>query len=92
MGSKLFGLALALIGAAAQSAQSKDRGVAGSYELLICKGPCSFTERGNVVRTAVIVIFDRAMKRKVVEQIDSTYHDFKYDPPRACSVLTYPNP
>jgi hypothetical protein len=76
---------------AAQSAVSKDRGISGTYDLLICKGPCSFSERGNVVRTAVIVIFDRAMKRKDVERIDSTYHDFKYDPAKACYILIYPN-
>jgi hypothetical protein len=89
---KLFAwLAMALIGAAAQSAQSKDRGVAGTYDLLICKRQCSFTERTNVLRTAAIVIFDHVMKRKDVQRIDSTYLDFRYDPAKACYLLTYPN-
>ena len=83
--------ALAVMGSAAQFAVGKDRGVAGTYELLICKSECSFSERGNVVQTAVIVIFDRAMKRKDVERIDPTYLDFRYDPARACYLLTYPN-
>jgi hypothetical protein len=85
-------LTLAVVGGAAQSAGvSKDRGVAGTYELLICKGPCSFTERGNVLRTAVIVLFDRAMRRNDVARIDSTYLDFRYDNAKACYLLTYPN-
>jgi len=84
-------LVLAVTAGAAQSAASKDRGIAGTYELLICKGPCAFSERGNVLRTGVIVLFDRAMKRKDVDRIDSAYHDFKNDPPKACYTLTYPN-
>jgi hypothetical protein len=92
MSSKLCAwLAMTLIAGAAQPAVSKDQGISGTYELLICKGPCSFTERGNVLRTAVIVIFNRAMGRKEVERIDSAYHDFRNDPAKACYVLTYPN-
>jgi hypothetical protein len=82
---------LILTCSAAQSARSKDRAIAGTYELIICKGQCSFTERGNVLRTAIIVFFDRVMKRQDVERIDSTYHDFKYDPAKACYILTNPN-
>lgn len=82
----------AVVSGAAQSAEaSKDQGVAGTYELLICKGRCSFTERGNVLRTAVIVLFGRAMKRKDVETLDPAYLDFRYDKAKACYVLTYPN-
>jgi hypothetical protein len=80
------------MGGATQSAVGKDRGVAGTYELLICKAsPCSFSARGNVLRTAVIVIFNRAMVRKDVERIDSAYHDFKNDPAKACYILSYPD-
>lgn len=88
---ELLVLVFAVAAGAAQSAVSKDRGMAGVYELLICKGPCSFSERGNVLRAGVIVLFERVMKRKDVERIDSAYHDFKNDPPKACYTLTYPN-
>ena len=90
--NKLFALlALIVLSSAAQSAVGKDRAVAGTYDLLICKGPCSFAERGNVLRTAVIVLFDRTMSRKDLERIDSTYPGLRYDKPNACYVLTYPN-
>ena len=84
-------LVVTVLGGAAQSALAKDRGVAGTYELLICKGECSFSERANVVRTGVIVLFDRSMKRKDIEGIDSTYLDFRYEPAKACYILTFPN-
>jgi hypothetical protein len=80
-----------VLGGTAQSAVSKDRGIPGTYELLICKGPCSFTERGNVLRNAVIVLFDRAMSRKDVERIDSTYLNLHDDKAKACYVLSFPN-
>jgi hypothetical protein len=84
-------LLLTLVAGAAQSAEkSKDHGVAGTYELLICKGSCSFSERGNVLRTAVIVLFERAMKRNDVTRLDPAY-DFRNPKANACYVLTYPN-
>jgi len=84
-------LLIVVVSGAAQSAEAgRDQGVAGTYELLICRGRCSFTERGHVLRTAVIVLFDRAMKRTDVEQIDPAYLEFRYDKPKACYVLTYP--
>jgi hypothetical protein len=82
---------MAALAGAAQSVESKDRGVAGTYDLLICKGPCSFTERANVLGTGVIVLFEHALKGKDVERIDSTYLHFKYDKANACYVLSYPN-
>lgn len=84
-------LAMIAMSAAAHAAENKDRGVAGTYDLLICKGECSFTERRNVLRTAVIVLFDRAMRRDDVARIDSTYLDFRYDKAKACYLLNYPN-
>lgn len=83
--------AVAVSGAAQSAKAGSDQGVAGTYELLICRGRCSFTERGNVLRTAVIVLFDRAMKRADIERIDPAYLDFRYDKAKACYVLTYPN-
>jgi hypothetical protein len=92
MSSKLGAwLSIGILAGAAQFAVGKDQGISGTYELLICKGPCSFTERGNVLRTGVIVLFDRAMKGKDVERIDSTYLHFKYDKANGCYVLSYPN-
>ena len=86
----LFFCVMVVLAGVAQTALSKDRGVAGTYELLICKGECSFAERANVVRTAVIVLFDRAMKRQDFAQLDPTY-DFRRDKANACYTLAYPN-
>lgn len=82
---------IALSGAAQAAGKPKDHGVAGTYELLVCKGECSFTDGGNVLRTAVIVLFDRAMKRKDTERVNSTYQDLKSNEVRACYTLTYPD-
>jgi hypothetical protein len=87
----LFLLLAIVISAAARAAQTKDRGVAGTYDLLICKGECSFTERRNVLRTAVIVLFDRAMRREDVARIDPAYVDSRQGKARACYLLNYPN-
>lgn len=84
-------LAILLMSAAAGAAENKDRGIAGTYDLLICKGECSFTEHRNVLRTGVIVLFDRAMKRNDVVRIDSAYLDFRYDKPTACYLLNNSN-
>jgi hypothetical protein len=84
-------LAFAVMAVVAQPAVSKDRGVAGTYELLICKGACSFAERGNALGTGVIVLFDRAMKRKDVGRLDPPY-DFRHEKANACYALTYPIP
>jgi hypothetical protein len=87
----LFCCVMAMMAGAAHSAQSKVRGIAGTYDLLICKGECSFSERSNVVRTAVVVIFDHEMRREEVERIDATYLNFRYDKAKACYMLAYPN-
>src|SRR5579862_3177763 len=83
-------LLLALTSSATHALGNKDPGVAGTYELLICKGPCSFAERGNVLRTAVVVILDRAMKREDIARMDPNY-DSRYDKPKACYLLTNAN-
>ena len=90
MNSKLFAcLAFAVMVSAAPWAVGKDRGVAGTYELLICKGSCS--ARGNVLGTGVIVLFEHAMKRKDVAQLDPPY-DFRHEKANACYAVTYPVP
>jgi hypothetical protein len=80
---------IAVLAGAAQSVESKDRGVAGTYELLICKGSCSVS--GNVLGTGVIVLFEHAMKRKDVARLDPSY-DFRQEKPNACYAVTYPVP
>jgi len=88
MSSKLFaGLAFAVMAGAAQSAVGKDRGVAGTYELLICKGSCS--AGGKVLGTGVIVLFEHAMKPKDVARLDPPY-DFRHEKANACYAVTYP--
>jgi hypothetical protein len=83
---------MTVLAGAAQSVESKDRALAGTYDLLICKGsPCSFAERANVVRSGVIVFLDRAMKGKDVARMDPAY-DFRREKANACFVLTYPIP
>jgi hypothetical protein len=62
-------LAMTVIGGTAQSADvSRVREVAGTYELIICKSACSFSEPGNVVATGVVVLFDHVMAREDVER------------------------
>lgn len=84
-------VAFAVLACAAQSTMSKDRGIAGTYELLFCKSPCSFSATSKVLGTGVIVLFDRAMKRKDVARLDPPY-DFSHEKANACYALTYPIP
>jgi hypothetical protein len=89
MSSKLFAcLAFAVMAGAVQSAVGKDRGVAGTYELLICKGSCS---AGGKLGTGVIVLFEHAMKRKDVARLDPPY-DSRHEKANACYAVTYPVP
>jgi hypothetical protein len=84
-------LAFAVVACAAQSAMGKDPGVAGTYEILICKGSCSFAQRGHVLGSGLIVLFDRAMNRKDVARLDPPY-DYRHEKANACYALTYPTP
>jgi hypothetical protein len=43
---------------------SKARQVAGTYELLICKSTCSFSNQRNAFARAVVVLFDQPIARK----------------------------
>jgi len=73
-------LAMMLVGCSAQSADVKeDRGVAGTYELIICKGECSFSKPKNVIATAVVVLFDRMMTLKDMARIGPDYHYYTHD-------------
>jgi hypothetical protein len=80
-------LAVTVIGGTAHPAGARTASdVAGTYELILCKGACSFAERRNVFATAFIVLFDGVMPLKDVDRIDPTY---LYDPRQinACYVV-----
>ena len=80
-------LAMTAIGATAQSGDvSKVGPVAGTYELIICKSACSFSEPGNVFAKAVIVLLDHVMAQKDVEQINPSAY-FGDQPVRACFAV-----
>lgn len=65
-------LAIAIFSYAVQAANSsKDQKVTGTYEFIICKGACSFSDRGNVFATAVVVFFDGMMTQNRVEMVSS---------------------
>lgn len=76
-----------LVGATA-AAQAADLGrvgpIAGTYELIICKGTCSFSDSRNVFATVVVVLFEDVMAQEDVERIDPSYHS---DPPNTCFVI-----
>jgi hypothetical protein len=79
--------AIAIFGYAVQAADSnRDPAISGTYEFIVCKGACSFSDRGNVFATAVVVFFDGVMTPSDQERIDP-YH---YDPidVRACYVVS----
>lgn len=79
-------LVIAMVSCAVQASDvNKGREVTGTYEFIICKGACSFSDRGNVFATAVVVFFDRVISRRDKERIDPYYH---YDPSdRACYAV-----
>ena len=78
---------IATVSCAVQASDvNKDSAVTGTYEFIICKGTCSFSDRGNVFATAVVVFFDGVINRKDKERIDPYSH---YDPSdvRACYMV-----
>lgn len=80
-------LAIAIFSFAVQAADpSKDQKVTGTYEFIICKGACSFSDRGNVFATAVVVFFDGVITRSDQERIDPFYHYAPSDV-RACYAV-----
>jgi hypothetical protein len=79
-------LVIAMVSCAVQASDvNKGREVTGTYEFIICKGACSFSDRRNVFATAVVVFFDGVISRRDKECIDPYYH---YDPSdRACYAV-----
>src|ERR1700693_2679700 len=80
-------LAIAIFSCGAHAVhQSNDQRVTGTYEFIICKGACSFSDRANVFATAVVVLFDTVISRAEKERIDPIYHSDPNDV-RACYAV-----
>ena len=94
-GPAVLGNAILLILAAAATAnpatvEANSAQPAGSYEILICKSACSFSDRTNVVVDGLIVLMAPALTPS--ENQDLHAHGFRPvyqedDPPNACFVL-----
>jgi hypothetical protein len=65
---------VALCGAAHPANASPVDEVAGTYELLICKSACSFSDPHNAFTRATVVLLDHALTRGERELIDPDYH------------------
>ncbi len=86
--SALLVIAIVIVSHPVQAAtSSKDQKFTGTYEFIICKGACSFSDRGNVFATAVVVFFDSVITASDRERIDPFYN---YDPSdvRACYAVS----
>lgn len=80
-------LSIVTLGFSVQAADTSEHGkVAGTYEIIICKSNCSFSDPSNVFATTVVVLFDRAMSQEDMSRLDPFYH---YDPSdvRACYAV-----
>jgi hypothetical protein len=85
--STLSVLAIAAFSFAMQTGgASKDRKIAGTYELIICKGACSFANRANAFATAVVVLFDDVMARADRERI-APFYNYDASDVRACYAV-----
>jgi hypothetical protein len=65
-------------------------GPAGAFELLICKGTCSFSERSNVVAQGVLVMVPTALapsERSALRKRGFERVHWGDQPPNACFVL-----
>src|SRR5262245_37957516 len=83
-------LGMVLIGSSALSADLSTVGeVAGTYDLIICKSTCSFSDSANVFAKAVVVLLDHEMARKDVERIDPECLDVdcRNEPATGCYSL-----
>jgi hypothetical protein len=68
-------LAVAVVGCAGLSAHADTVSqVAGTYEIIICKRACSFSDRENVIATAALVLFDHVMTLEEWSRIDPNYN------------------
>src|ERR1700716_1597243 len=65
---------IAMVSSAVQASDvNMGRKVTGTYEFIICKGACSFSDRGNAFATAVVVLFDGVISRKDRVRIGPNY-------------------
>jgi hypothetical protein len=64
-------------------------GVPATYELLICKSACSFSDPGSDYQRATVVLLGHTMTRKDVESIDVSYFDYGHDPAKGCYRIAY---
>ena len=58
--------------------------VAGTYELLVCKGTCSFANPGSAFAKGVVVLFNDAMPRQEVARVDPFHFVLPNEKVRAC--------
>jgi hypothetical protein len=80
-------LAFAMSSHTVQAADpSDDNRDTGTYEFIICKGACSFSDRGNAFATAVVVLFDGVISRPDQERIEP-YHSHDPSEVRACYTI-----
>jgi len=78
---------VALCGTAHLANASPADEVAGTYELLICKNACSFSDPQNAFTRATVVLHDRPLTREERELIDPDYR-----PPDRASTPVPPRP
>ena len=81
-------LAITVISGSVQSAEPNKKGeVAGTYELIICKSACSFSDPTNVFARAILVLLDQAMTKKDADRIDPFYPVPPEELPNGCYFL-----
>jgi len=83
---EIYALALTVFGHSVQAADLiREHNIPGTYELVICKGDCSFSNRTTVFATAVVVLFEDVMAQADQERIDPYHYDT--GDVRACYVV-----
>jgi hypothetical protein len=50
--------------------------LAGTYDVLICQGPCSFDDTANAVVTGTLVLLPHTLTRSEANRIDRSYDPF----------------
>src|SRR5207249_459907 len=66
---------------------SRGAAIPGSYEFRVCSGPCSFTDRTNVLAGGTLVLDGEAINPEVIpKQLRSRYRsaDAQQGPPNGC--------
>lgn len=76
----LFGL---LVSAGAPAAHGVD-GLAGSYEVRVCKSDCEFGDSRSAASLGVVVLFDAPLSKKDIEDIEPYHFNTPGENLRAC--------